>query len=360
MSCKYQYIKNLKHIIGKVKLSLWIKLLKLQSRLIPWPWKKNAQNIAINMYPALGAWGGSSVFVHQVISALRKSGFRTVFDLHGEVDAIIVIDPRDSLLNKAFGMDEVRAYRRFHPNVKIIHRINECDQRKDSTGMDEILREANDIADYTIFISEWLRDYFIQRWFNPEHPHSVVYNGADSNVFYPVRHISFDSHGTVRFVTHHWSPNPMKGFAVYKQLDDLIADGKIQGAELWIIGQWPKNTIWRSARTFPPTSGTVLADLLRQCHVYITASLWEPCGMHHVEGAQCGLPLLFHEDGGGIVEAGNKYGIGFREESLLQSIKEMRERYFEMREKVLKYMPDGKQMASECVQIVQKILSPRA
>ena len=36
--------------------------------------------------------------------------------------------------------------------------------------------------------------------------------------------------------------------------------------------------------------------------------------MHHVEGAQCGLPLLYHEDGGGVVEAGLKYGVGFRDD----------------------------------------------
>ncbi len=355
----FQYIGILKHLGTKIKATLWIKLLKLQSRLKPWPWKTNSHIVAINMYPALGSWGGSSVFVHQLVSALRRSGFRAVFDLHGEVDAIVVIDPRESLLNKAFGLEEIRCYRRLHPKVKIIHRVNECDQRKDSSSMDEILREANDIADHTIFISEWLREYFIKRWFDPERSHSVIYNGADNATFYPERNKTLDTHETMRLVTHHWSANPMKGFAVYKQLDDLIADGKIQGVELWIIGHWPENIVWRSARTFPPTSGAGLAGLLRQCHAYITASLWEPCGMHHVEGAQCGLPLLFHEDGGGIVEAGEKYGIGFREESLIKAIDEMRERYLEMRERVFQFMPDGNKMAVECVRIVEKIIATR-
>ena len=50
--------------------------------------------------------------------------------------------------------------------------------------------------------------------------------------------------------------------------------------------------------------------------------------MHHVEGAQCGLPLVYHEDGGGIVEAGLKYGIGYREdpsEALLQMAARLQE-----------------------------------
>ncbi|MEI9897645.1 MAG: hypothetical protein WDN28_28245 [Chthoniobacter sp.] len=71
------------------------------------------------------------------------------------------------------------------------------------------------------------------------------------------------------------------------------------GFELWIIGRWPANLCWKSARTFPPLAGRALAERLRECHLYLTATRWEPCGMHHVEGAQCGLPLLYHEDGAG-------------------------------------------------------------
>lgn len=31
--------------------------------------------------------------------------------------------------------------------------------------------------------------------------------------------------------------------------------------------------------------------------------------MHIVEGVQCGLPLVYHDDGGGIVEIGRRFGI---------------------------------------------------
>ena len=101
-----------------------------------------------------------------------------------------------------------------------------------------------------------------------------------------------------------------------------------------MIGRWPAAIEWRAARTFPPTTGTELADLLRQCHLYVTASRWEPGGMHHVEGAQCGLPVLYHEDGGGIVEAASRYGIGFRDD-VAGAIGAARERYPELRRRVL-------------------------
>ncbi len=352
---------KLLHLLGRVRQTLRHKRLCLQARHIPLTSKKigladNTPMVAINMFPAAGAWGGSSVFVHQFMTALRRCGIRPVFDLNGPVDVIVIIDPREDLLNKAFGMAEIIRYKEQHPQVRIIHRINECDQRKASAFMDEFLRKANGIADHTIFISQWLQDYFIERWFDQDNSHEVIYNGADPAIFHPLDALRFDG-GILRLVTHHWSSNPMKGFGVYQQVDDMIAQGRLPDTELWIIGGRPPEMHWRAARLFAPAAGGELANLLRQCHVYITASLWEPCGMHHVEGAQCGLPLLYHEDGGGIVEAGRRYGIGFREESLPAAVKQMRGDYREMRQRVLTAMPDGLSMAMDYVRAVYRVLS---
>src|SRR2546430_110190 len=110
----------------------------------------------------------------------------------------------------------------------------------------------------------------------------------------------------------------------------MIADGRLPETELWVIGRWPKEIQWKAAKTHPACSGPALGDLLRQCHVYLTASLWEPGAMHPVEGLQCGLPLIYHEDGGGTVEMGRKYGIGFRDD-VFGAIQTMRARYAEFR-----------------------------
>jgi len=352
---------KLLHLFGQIRQKARHGRIRLSARHFPATLSAKclagrAPVVAINMFPAAGAWGGSSVFVHQFMAALRRCGMRPVFDLGGSVDVIVIIDPREDLLNKAFGMAEIASYKKKYPNVRIIHRINECDQRKASNFMDECLRQANGIVDHTVFISKWLQDYFTERWFDPSCSHQVIYNGADLAVFHPLGAQCFDG-GTLRMVTHHWSANLLKGFAVYQQIDTMIADGLLPNTELWIIGGRPPEMQWRAARLFDPIAGTELADLLRRCHVYITASLWEPCGMHHVEGAQCGLPLLYHEDGGGIVEAGERYGLGFREADLSESIQEMRVRYQEMRRRVFNDMPDGLSMAMEYVRSVYRVLS---
>ena len=300
--------------------------------------------VAVSMRPVFGPWGGSSVFVHQLAACLRRRGCRVQYHLRGDVDVIVLIDPREDLESKAFGPAEIRDYKQRHPRVQVLHRINECDQRKQTTFMDPLLKEANQLADHTVFISEWLQGYFMERWFDPARPHSVIYNGADPAIFHPVGQLPYVDGQPFRICTHHWSDNPMKGFPVYEQVDRMIADGALPGVELWIIGRWPAAIRWRAARTFPAVSGRRLAGLLRQCHAHITASLWEPCGMHHVEAAQCGLPMAYHEDGGGIVEAGRRYGAGFRDDPAV-AIHALRTDYAEYRRRVLAAAPDGERMA---------------
>ena len=43
--------------------------------------------------------------------------------------------------------------------------------------MDRFLAESNRVADHTVFVSEWLRDYHGERWFDLGKPHSVIVPG---------------------------------------------------------------------------------------------------------------------------------------------------------------------------------------
>ena len=269
----------------------------------------------------------------------------------------MLIDPRDDLQFKSFGMEEIRAYKKINPKVKVLHRINECDQRKNSSFMDELLKNANEIADHTVFIANWLQDYHSERWFNKDNSHSVIYNGADPNVFHPIGSAIYDDKHVFRIVSHHWSDNMLKGFDIYSKIDQAIERGQLEGVELWIVGRWPSEIKWHETRLFPPSQGKKLADTLRSCHAYVTASRWEPCGMHHVEGAQCGLPLLYHMDGGGIVEAGERYGLSFGDDDFIDAIKSLRIDYGKYRNLVLNNSPCGDRMVMEYTNRIQSLIA---
>ena len=90
----------------------------------------------------------------------------------------------------------------------------------------------------------------------------------------------------------------MKGFDVYKKLDELSEEVDWKGKiEFTYIGNLPKGFNFKNSRVINPLSGEKLAEQLVSHHIYITASNNEPAGMHHIEGALCGLPIIYKNSG---------------------------------------------------------------
>ena len=307
------------------------------------------------MKPIAGPYGGGNQWVTQLSRYLTNCGYAVRYDLRKPADCLMLTHAGLSG-GLEFGVDEIRDYKLRFPKARVIQRINDNDRRKGTTEMNRVLAEKNAVADQTVFVSEWLRDHHADLWFERAKPHSVILNGADPAAFHPIGNHAFEGSGPLRVVTHHWSDNWVKGFAIYREVDEMIADGRLPDTELWVIGRWPKEIQWKTAKMHPACSGATLGGLLRKCHVYLTASLWEPGAMHPVEGLQCGLPLIYHEDSGGTVELGRQYGIGFRED-VLSAIQAMRSRYAEFRRAVLSTPPSGDWMCIQYRRLIQRCIA---
>lgn len=255
-----------------------------------------ALTVAIGYHVQDGPWGGGNRFAKALGAALEARGDRVVYDLKDPaIDAILLTDPRARSANVSFAAGKVLRYLARRPEAIVFHRINECDERKGTRDMNRRLRRANYVADHTIFIASWLQDLDVWR---RETPSSVVLNGGDTAVFNSRGAELWDHRGPLRLVTHHWGGNRMKGFDVYEEVDRLI------GTPTWkdhldftYIGNLPRGFTFKNARHLPPMDGDMLADEIRGHHVYLTASINEPAGMHHIEGALCGLPLLYRDSG---------------------------------------------------------------
>lgn len=318
---------------------------------------KPIATVAFNMPERHGPYGGGNQWLKQLAAYLRRSGYRVVHRLGPDVD--LVMGTHAGLSGTlGFSYDQVAEVKRANPRLRCIQRINDNDLRKGTAGMDAALAAANRAADHTVFVSSWLREYHSERWFDPSRPHSVIGNGADPAIFHPYGNKSWRPGQTFRLVTHHWSDNPSKGFDTYAKIDQLIAEGVLQNVELWIIGRWPSNMVWRSAETFPACAGRRLADLLRQCHAAVTASKHEPGAMHPVESLQCGLPLLYTEDTGGTVELGRKFGVPLGEDPV-SAVRALQEHYDELRGLVLRQAPAGDVMCGAYRQLIQSMLAAR-
>jgi glycosyltransferase involved in cell wall biosynthesis len=204
-------------------------------------------------------------------------------------------------------------------------------------------------------VSGWLRDYHGARWFDSSRAHSVIWPGADARFFHPIGGAIWDGNQPLRIVTHHWSDNWNKGFDVYRAIDELACDRLAGKIELHVIGRWPSDLKWKSAKTHPPASGAELAALLRNCHAYVSASRHEPGAMHVVEGLQCGLPLLFHRDTGGTVEQGRESGVEIGD-ALEHSLEELRASHSRLRKKLLADPPSGSRMSAAYQAILTRLI----
>jgi glycosyltransferase involved in cell wall biosynthesis len=306
--------------------------------------------IAFNVKPVAGPWGGGNQFVAQLSAWLRARGHTVSFRLWPWIERILLIAPRP-FQHVTFDVDAIRRFKERHPSVTCVHRINQTSLGRGAANVDDLFRAANDVADETIFISAWVRDYFAARWFDPGRPHTVIHNGADPSLFYPAPD-AWSSGAPLRIVTHHWSDNRNKGFATYQEIDRLIAAGELPGYELTVVGRWPGGVTWRAAKTIAPLPPRALGDELRRHHLYLTAAVAEAGGMHHIEGAQCGLPLVYHEDGGGVVELARQYGVGFRADDVRSALVTARRCYGELRERVLRLAPSGARMCEEYARVL--------
>lgn len=341
----YQRLKNRFYKIG----STYLKTSSV-------PKQRPIRRIAFNQYLLTDSWGGANQFLGQLASYLVERGFEVTYELDPLVTHIFILDVRP-IVTCTFTIEEAEKFKKQFPQVKVIHRVNNCDQKytkeellRPEVGVDRQVIEMTQWVDQSIFISEWLRDYFGKKGFPKTVSQPVITNAADDRCFYR-QSKGWSLNEPMKIVTHHWSDNWLKGYKVYQEIDEMIASGELSGIELTIIGRWPKEIQWKASTTFGPMQGMELADELRKHHLYVTASQYEPGGMHFIEGMQCGLPVVFQKDGGGICEVARRAGIEF-DKDVRGALLQAREQYATLREKVLRDAPSGKKLCEEFYRII--------
>ena len=301
--------------------------------------------ISIGMNLQDGPFGGGNQFGQALTRRLRGFGHQVMFDLHDrDIDLILLTNPRVQAKSCAFSHKEILGYlRKVNRETIVIHRINECDERKGTRGVNSLLRNSNQIADYSIFVSSWLRDLHLSQGMKA-HPNSVMLNGPDRNLFNPNGYRRWPGSGPIRLVTHHWGGNWNKGFDIYQRIDDLI-DKRWKGVfEFTYIGNLPEGFRFRNSNYQRPLSGKRLADAIKENHVYVTGSINEPGGSHQSEGLLCGLPVLYR-DSGCLPEYCDDYGIKFTYETFEERLESILGTYDSFANKAKGFSLDSEMMS---------------
>jgi glycosyltransferase involved in cell wall biosynthesis len=253
----------------------------------------------INRAPVNGPWGGGNgatkAILDRMVSYLDTS-------IHPQPDTVIVLGlERESTWAS---LEQLVEYKQQNVGVKLFIRVNDCDARKGTSDVDDRFLAASKYADGTIFVSEWMRDYFMGKGWACKN-NAVIVNGVDQNVFKPFEGVTIPKPfenlrpRVVKIVTHHWSDNPLKGEDYYEMLDEFVGrnPGRFQYTFIGRTKAKLKNT-----QIVPPLWGRELGVALSQNDVCVNASRFDPGPNSVIESIACGLPTYVHREGGGGVE----------------------------------------------------------
>jgi len=296
--------------------------------------------IAIGMDLQKGAFGGGNQFGKALSKFLTSKNINVVFNLRdSNIDLVLLTETRKWLRSCAFDAIGVAKYLLKKPKTLVVFRVNECDERKGYKVklLNKLIIESAKLADEIIFISSWLKNLFILKNSSIIEKSSVIYNGADVSIFNPEGYKKWNKKESLKVVTHHWGGGWFKGFDVYQKLDKLIGGKYKNKIKFTFIGNIPKDIKLQNTEVIPPKSGGILANEIKKSHIYLTASINEPAGMHHIEGALCGLPLLYRNSGA-LSEYCDGYGISFNgPQDFEEKLEGMIEKYGYFVEKIRDY-----------------------
>lgn len=299
-----------------------------------------------------GPWGGGNAFAKNLSSFLRESGHEVVYKLlDKDIDIILLTEPRKLSETSSFNHKDIKEYLSVvNKNAIVFHRINECDQRKGTNYINDYQIYSNIVSDVTIFVSEWLKDLYIKEGIRNKNLHTIM-AGANREFFNPKNLKVWNKKEKLKIVTHHWGTNKNKGYKIYEYIDQLISTEQWKETiEFTFIGNLPKNYNFSNSNILKPLYGNELADELKKNHLYITGSIFEPSGNHHIEAGQCGLPIMYIKSGG-TTEYCDGFGIPYTIDNLEEKIILFMKNSSKYYENMKTYPNDSKIMSKEFLEL---------
>lgn len=252
--------------------------------------------IYINRRPVSGPWGGGSKILRSIVDACISRDHEVIFSeqeiRNSKVDIILCVDPRPGEVTYN---DLVNVRQR--DGSLLIQRIGDLGTHG-KPDLTNLLFQTMKISDHLIFPSQWAKDQ-LQADSNKS---TVILNGADPHFVKSNR--SKSQSEQLRIVTHHWSDNVLKGFDLYQSLSKICKDSN--DLQFTYIGRKPGSI--EIDRCLPPMDVDGLVEELPKHDIYVTASKWEAGANHVLEAMSMGLPVLYHKDGGSIIEYCSKHG----------------------------------------------------
>ena len=131
-----------------------------------------------------GPWGGGNLFVKNLSLFLNLKNIEVIHDLYDkDIDIIILTDPRKSSYSSTFTHEDIKNYLKYiNGKALVIQRFNECDERKNTKDVNQIMISANECSDKNIFVSRWLQNLYEEQGLSNKENQTIM-TGADVSVF---------------------------------------------------------------------------------------------------------------------------------------------------------------------------------
>lgn len=232
-----------------------------------------------------GPWGGGNQFLKALRDKLKSEG-------------LVCQDPKDSnviIFNAHQNFQQVLHLKQRFPDKTFVHRMdglyklynNPNDERQDLN-----ISLNKEIADLTVFQTQWALNEYTKEGFDTKRPHSIIINAPNCDLFKPPKSKFY--YQKTRLVCTSWSINKNKGFNYYKYLDENLDFSKYS---FTYIGNDP-GIDFKNIKKIGPLSSIELSKELVHHDVFITASKHECCSNSLLEAMSCGLPAIGLDSGG--------------------------------------------------------------
>lgn len=270
-------------------------------------------------------YGGGNQFLLALKKELERCGYHIGVNKVG-------IKTKVCLFNSFnFDFEELRRINSKY-KLRMIHRVDGPVgvYRGTEGDIDRRIWELNhELASATVFQSQYSFNKHLElglKFLNPV----VINNAVDSGIFNPHNRINPPSEGRkIKLIATSWSDNPRKGGPVYKWLEQNLDWDRF---EFTFVGR-TKETFTKISH-ISACSSEILAEILRQHDIYITASQDDPCSNALLEALACGLPTVFLRSGG-HPELVGEGGIGFIDyEETLSAIDKILRDYLNYQSKI--------------------------
>lgn len=269
-------------------------------------------------------WGGGNQFLLGLKKELKNKGYKVLENKISKRTSICLFNSFN------FDFEHLKKYSR-NTTCTMIHRVDgpvQLYRGKDVSVDDELFQINNDLADCTVFQSQWSMHKTLGLGYKPVNP-VIISNTVDPAIFHKNGRISFSNTRKIRLISTSWSDNPKKGGKTYKWIEENLDWDRF---EYTFVGR--SQVEFDKIKCIDPVPSGELAGILRQHDIYVTASQNDPCSNALIEALACGLPALYLNDGGHPELVGNG-GIPFeRQDEIFSHLERLVENY-EMFQKLI-------------------------